>query len=97
MARKHASCRISPCPTGAEDGECFGASRVSPHGRGLMGRLVCDVEKPTIKPMKTSFKRTAILILASALAVAFSAGCGTVRGFGRDVETVGENIEESAR
>lgn len=47
--------------------------------------------------MKPSLKRTIILILASVLAVVFSAGCGTVRGFGRDVETVGENIEESAR
>ncbi|HSP43048.1 MAG TPA: entericidin A/B family lipoprotein [Luteolibacter sp.] len=47
--------------------------------------------------MKTSLTRTIILILASALAVVFSAGCGTVRGFGSDVETVGENIEESAR
>lgn len=47
--------------------------------------------------MKNSFKRTAILILASALAVIFSAGCGTVRGFGRDVGTVGEGIEKSTR
>jgi predicted small secreted protein len=47
--------------------------------------------------MKTSHKRISLLILATALAVVFTAGCGTVRGFGRDVETVGENIEESAR
>lgn len=47
--------------------------------------------------MKTSLKNTIILILASALAVAFSAGCRTVRGFGQDVETVGGNIEESSR
>lgn len=47
--------------------------------------------------MKSPIQRTAILILATALAVAFSSSCGTVRGFGRDVETVGENIEQSAR
>ena len=47
--------------------------------------------------MKIFSNRTAILILASILMVAFSAACGTVRGFGRDVETVGENIERSAR
>lgn len=47
--------------------------------------------------MIPSYKRTAILILASALAVVFCAGCGTVRGLGRDVETVGENIENSSR
>lgn len=47
--------------------------------------------------MKTPTKRITLLILASALAVAFSTSCGTVRGFGQDVENVGENIEESAR
>ncbi len=47
--------------------------------------------------MKTSLISTVILIIASALVVVFSAGCGTVRGFGRDVETVGENIEQSTR
>lgn len=62
-----------------------------------MPRLDCRCGKPTKKAMKTSLKRTAILILASALAVAFSAGCGTVRGFGRDVGTVGDNIEKSTR
>ena len=57
---------------------------------------VC-VETPQIKAMKTSLKRTVILILASAIAVAFSTSCGTVRGFGSDVETVGESIEHAAR
>ena len=47
--------------------------------------------------MKTSIKRTVILAIASALAVAFSAGCGTIRGFGKDVGTVGEGIEKSTR
>lgn len=46
--------------------------------------------------MKTSQKRTIILILASALLVAFSTSCGTVRGFGRDVESVGDGIEHAA-
>jgi len=47
--------------------------------------------------MKTPVKRIAILILASALVAAFGASCATTRGFGRDVETVGEKIERSAR
>jgi predicted small secreted protein len=47
--------------------------------------------------MKTSLKRTAILILTSALVTVFSAGCGTMRGFGKDVGTVGDNIEKSTR
>lgn len=44
-----------------------------------------------------SFKRIAFLAFASALFALVTAGCGTVRGFGRDVETVGESIEETAR
>jgi len=55
------------------------------------------VETPHSKAMKTPLKRTAILILASALVAIFGASCATTRGFGRDVETVGENIEKSAR
>jgi predicted small secreted protein len=47
--------------------------------------------------MKTPIKRALILILASALMAAFSASCATTRGFGRDVETLGENIEKSAQ
>jgi predicted small secreted protein len=47
--------------------------------------------------MKTPIKRLAILLLASALVALFGASCATTRGFGRDVETVGENIEKSAR
>jgi predicted small secreted protein len=47
--------------------------------------------------MKTPLNRLAILLLASALVALFGASCATTRGFGRDVETVGEKIEESAR
>lgn len=47
--------------------------------------------------MKTPLTRNAILIAASVLTAIILAGCGTVRGFGSDVENVGENIEDSAR
>jgi len=47
--------------------------------------------------MKTSSKRTAILILAAALTAVFGAGCGTVKGFGKDVGKAGDHIEDSAR
>jgi predicted small secreted protein len=47
--------------------------------------------------VKTPSKQTILLILASALLATFGAGCATMRGFGRDVETVGGNIEETAR
>ena len=56
-----------------------------------------EAELPHTKLMKTPTKNTIILIVASALAALFAAACGTVRGFGRDVEKAGENIEESAR
>jgi len=46
--------------------------------------------------MKTSAKRIAILVIASALAAIFSSSCRTMHGFGQDVETLGQNIEESA-
>ncbi len=36
-------------------------------------------------------------MLASALLALFGAGCATVRGFGRDVGTAGEHIEDSTR
>jgi len=46
--------------------------------------------------MKTSTKRIVILILASALTALFGSSCGTVRGFGRDVEKTGDHIEHAA-
>lgn len=47
--------------------------------------------------MKTSTKRILALILSSAFFALFGAGCGTVRGFGKDVEKTGEHIEDSTR
>jgi predicted small secreted protein len=45
--------------------------------------------------VKTPFKLTVVLLLASALAAILTSGCGTIRGFGNDVETVGNGIEKS--
>ncbi|MEO8614145.1 MAG: entericidin A/B family lipoprotein [Luteolibacter sp.] len=47
--------------------------------------------------MKTSSQRLAILILAAALTALFSSGCGTVHGFGRDVEKTGDKIQHASR
>lgn len=47
--------------------------------------------------MKSRNKTNILLLLAAAIAALMSTACGTVRGFGRDVENVGENIEQSAR
>jgi predicted small secreted protein len=47
--------------------------------------------------VKIPYKLTAVLLLASALVAVFSADCGTISGFGNDVETVGNGIEKSTR
>ena len=47
--------------------------------------------------MKTSSKFIAFLALASTLAALLSSSCATVRGFGKDVGTVGHGIQKSTR
>ena len=47
--------------------------------------------------MKSYTQRIILFALASALGAALIAGCGTVRGIGRDVGTVGHGIEKSTR
>jgi predicted small secreted protein len=47
--------------------------------------------------MKIHLKSIILLCCATAAIAFISSGCGTVRGFGSDVERAGENIEESAR
>jgi predicted small secreted protein len=47
--------------------------------------------------MKTSFKNTVVFIIVSIVAIAFTTSCGTVHGFGDDVEKVGNKIEDSSR
>lgn len=56
-----------------------------------------DAKQPQVNVMKKPSNRTILLTICTFLAVWFSTSCGTVRGFGRDVETVGGSIEESAR
>ena len=46
--------------------------------------------------MKPSLKRIALYILASVLAVAFSASCRTVGGFGKDVQAAGGHINSAS-
>jgi predicted small secreted protein len=55
------------------------------------------VVAPQTNVMKKPIKHIVILTLASVLVAAFTAGCGTVRGIGRDVGTVGHGIEKSTR
>ena len=41
-------------------------------------------------------KRFVALMLLSLLSVAVLSGCNTVKGFGKDVQKVGEKVEESS-
>jgi predicted small secreted protein len=43
--------------------------------------------------MKTSLKRLLLFVLASGFLAIVSTGCQTTKGFGRDVEHVGEKIQ----
>jgi predicted small secreted protein len=47
--------------------------------------------------MKTTTKHLVILAISAAIVAFFSSSCGTVQGFGHDVEHVGDAIEDSAR
>jgi predicted small secreted protein len=47
--------------------------------------------------MKPTKKHLVVLALSAAIVAIFSSSCGTVQGFGHDVEHVGDAIEDSAR
>lgn len=49
------------------------------------------------KPMRTSYTRLTLLLLASVLCATLGASCNTVRGVGRDVGHAGRHIERSAQ
>ena len=51
----------------------------------------------TYKPMKSkNFIRTALILLASALASATFSSCNTARGIGTDVRSAGRGIERAS-
>lgn len=41
-------------------------------------------------------KRTVALMLMTMLSVAVLSGCNTVNGFGKDVQKVGEKVEDAS-
>ncbi len=41
-------------------------------------------------------KKSILLLLSATLAMALVTGCNTVKGFGKDVKKVGEQIDEKA-
>lgn len=47
--------------------------------------------------MNSSLKRSALLLLSVVLFTLASTGCQTSKGFGKDVEKLGENIQEKSK
>jgi predicted small secreted protein len=45
--------------------------------------------------MNSTLKRLALLLL-TATAIAFATGCQTSKGFGKDVEKLGDKIQDKA-
>ncbi|HEV7271772.1 entericidin A/B family lipoprotein [Pseudoxanthomonas sp.] len=41
-------------------------------------------------------KRVAALLMLSLFSIAVLSGCNTVKGFGQDVQKVGEKVEDSS-
>ncbi|HEY5550883.1 MAG TPA: entericidin A/B family lipoprotein [Opitutaceae bacterium] len=46
--------------------------------------------------MSTSFRRLALFLIAAAFISLAATGCQTTKGFGKDVENLGDNIQEKA-
>ena len=46
--------------------------------------------------MKSACSRLTLLFLAASLALLSAAGCQTSKGFGKDVEKLGDKIQEKA-
>ena len=63
----------------------------------LQNKPVFQRFKPEQTNMKSKYNRTLIMLLASLLFALFGAGCGTIRGIGNDVETVGEGVQDATR
>lgn len=50
-----------------------------------------------IAGMNSSLKRYALLLLSVVFLTLASTGCQTSKGFGKDVEKLGENIQEKSK
>ncbi len=53
-------------------------------------------EGPYDAAMNSSLKRLALLLL-TATAIALATGCQTSKGFGKDVEKLGDKIQEKSK
>ncbi len=56
------------------------------------GRTICES-----LTMNSSPKAAALILVALALALSTTTGCQTSKGFGKDVEKLGEKIQDKAK
>jgi predicted small secreted protein len=49
------------------------------------------------RAMNSSFKQVALLLVGTAFVALATTGCQTGKGFGKDVEKLGEKIQDKAR
>ena len=69
------------------------------------GRAVGYCEHPMVTTglgdydsgMNSSLKRLALLLLSTAILALVSTGCQTSKGFGKDVEKLGDKIQEKSK
>lgn len=50
-----------------------------------------------VAAMNSNMKRFVAILIASALLALFGTACNTSQGFGKDVEKLGDKIQEKAR
>jgi len=67
-------------------------------GGGLYGQDPMPNRRGTVypRPMNSLLKRLALILLTGGLLALVTTGCQTSKGFGKDVENLGENIQKKA-
>lgn len=83
-----------------------GFGQVAARGRGLwmfVSVFSCCIDPMSLArilryspPMNSSLKRFALLLLTAATLAFVTTGCQTSKGFGKDVEKLGDNIQKKA-
>lgn len=70
--------------------QCAGAAYIEhPMVAGAAGRY--------INPMKSNMKRLSLLLMSAVLFAFVGTGCNTTNGLGKDVEKLGDKIQEKSR
>jgi predicted small secreted protein len=50
-----------------------------------------------LPPMKSNIKNVALVLIGAVLFALVGTGCNTSKGFGKDVEKLGDKIQEKAK